>query len=149
MSWGSIAAALKTRLAAVSGVGKTHSFQRVFKGSSDQTEFQSAYCKDRLINVWMVTRTKRVSSPIPGESKRRVRHSVLILGLLKQDDARTSDATFEGVVDGVCVDLETGDRTLGGACVTHGQPEAAISLGKLSEQDVHLAQIAFDVEEVL
>jgi len=150
MSYQAIRDALATRLETVVGVGTVHTYERYLTEQAEVAAFQAAFSKNGVLNTWMIER-RAVSSrqSAAADAKRIRRHTLRLEGFYSLKDAAASKLTFQDLIDAVCDDLETGDRTLGGACLTHSLPsvdtiEETLFAGVLC----HRTEIQIIVEEV-
>lgn len=132
MSWSGIASALKARIQAVVTAGKTHAMLRYDDGGFERATFAALFQEatgEEIVNAWQVTRTGRTATRSPDNSAvTKLQHSVSIRGNLSFVDgggATNTEATFQALVDAICLDLDQGDRTLGGAAITHSIPQAS------------------------
>lgn len=150
MSWATIRDALVTRLEAVSGTGRVHSFLRYLKEGPDQRPFTDAYVVRGRLNYWAVTRTARRSVKTVGDdSYYRRHHDVEVNVFVALSDSDESEHVFQDLLDTVANNLETGDHTLGGVCLTHTPPEVRqIGHAMISDILCHSALLFLTVEEV-
>jgi len=153
MAWSSIVSALATRIDAVTGVNGVYQYLRWSKDAAGTDGWRTLFVTSGVMQTWMLTRTRQTSSICEDDDNRyRVRHDVEVQAFYALDDSAATETTFNGLVSAVCADLRTGDRTLGGACVTLTEPQAEVRHGMFGQgQGVlsHVATIRFTVEEVL
>lgn len=150
MSWSGIRSALKSRLEAVSGIGKVHAYTRYIKDGCEYAAFQDVYVSGGVLNYWGITRTaRRTEKTADNDTSYRRIHDVEITVYYAVADGSASENTFQDLLETVCNNLETGDHTLGGACLTHSPPEAR-QIGHVMLADVlcHSAIVALQIEEV-
>lgn len=120
MSWATARAALKTRLEAITGIGMVHSYRRYTRGNETSPEFRELFYKGSRLHAWQFSRTLRRAEPSGSDDSRRVvQHEVEVEAFYAMSDADESEHALQDLVDTVATDLETGDRTLGGAVLTH------------------------------
>jgi hypothetical protein len=153
MAWSAIVSALATRVDAVAGVNNVYQHQRWIKDAAGTDAWRAMFVSGGVMQVWMLSRTRHTSAVCADDDNRyRARHEVEIQAFYAVDDSAATEATFNGLVSAVCANLRTGDRTLGGSCVTHTEPQAEMRYGMFGQgQGVlsHQATIQFTVEEVL
>ena len=152
MSWNLIAAALAARVlnAAGAGVANSWPYLRFSKTPPNSAAWEAIFCDgSKRINCWQVTRDKRTSEPLKGENSWYIIHQVKLIGMLGLWDPAATDIVFEPMVEAICEDLRTGDRTLGGKCQSYAEPIATTGLGTMNElvDKFHLAQIQFEIVE--
>lgn len=155
MAWSSIVGALATRIDAVSGISNVYQRQVWTRAAAGTDAFTSLFCTGGVLQTWMITRTQTSSEACQDDDNRyRLRHAVEITGFYALDDTEggagtPSETTFQGIVSAVESDLRTGDRTLGGACVTHTLPTADVLHVTFQGATCHLATFRFTVEEIV
>lgn len=151
MSYSGIRSALATRIAAVSGgPGVVHSRIRWSNENPDSSAFQTLFVSGGRINFAQITRKGRKVIRSVEDSRRRVQHEIEIVFVYGMEDADTTETLFQDMLEAVALNLETGDHTLGGACITHTEPEIS-DIGHEVRSDVlcHAATMRITVEEVL
>lgn len=156
MSWPAIRAALATRIAAVTDVENVQQYLRYHKaGFSDATLraqlFVDAGGGKENINCWQITRRSysQEQAQACDDTVRRL-HSVEIQGFLGFSDADTSEHVMNGLLDAICDDLNNGDRSLGGAALTHGLPQIPfIGTGDYMGLGCNIARITLTIEELV
>jgi UDP-N-acetylglucosamine 2-epimerase len=150
MSWSSIRSALKARLEGISGVGAVHTYLRYCKDAGDSTAFAAIYVSGGQLNYWAISRTaRRTAKSVDNDSSYRRQHDVEVSAFYAHRDADASENTFQDLLETVCNNLETGDHTLGSACLTHTPPEVRqIGHAMLGDVFCHFAVLALSIEEV-
>lgn len=148
MTWAIVVAALKTRLEAVSGIGKVHSSLRYTKEPPDSSTFGTLFASSGRLNVWQITRKAVTASQVPTDSRERIEYDVLInFAVAVQDN--TSEALMQAKIDEVITSLRNGDRTLGSQCHTHSIPQApTIAHDAFYGLLCHMAELEFKVEAI-
>lgn len=129
MSWSTISTALQARLADIAGVGKAHGKIRYDAEGFEREQAEELFFHEGSVNVWQVTRTDRSARRNPDDSRiTTVQHTVSIRGNLSLVDPGTGLANteddFQAIIDAIALDFDQGDRTLGGAAITHSIPQA-------------------------
>lgn len=155
MSYKAIRDAIATRLAAISNVGVVHKYIRLSRELPTEQSYSSLFTESGRVNVWMITRTGVADRQLPDADNRvSRRHTIQINVFWALDDTGTDDSTsehaFQDAIDAVLNDFRTGDRTLGGAAITHSLPEVpTIDMVTFLSTLCHHAEIRLQVEEVL
>ncbi|MCE7873322.1 hypothetical protein DYH09_23505 [bacterium CPR1] len=150
MSYDAIRDALKTRLEAVDDIGVVHSYQRWTAEAPNLPGFNTLFKSDGRLNTWMISRVGELSRKAPGDDSRyAVRHTLQVLAFYAIDDSAASEEVFQDLVSDVLADLRAGDRTLGGACLTHSAPEATLDYADFCGVTCHRAEISLVVEEIV
>ena len=158
MSYAAINAALVTRLGAVSGIGKVQGYYRWCPDGTNAEKFVALFLDSASpahVNVWMVTRigTAKDKKLDDDDTSVRRRHNIVLQGYYSLTDATNSEAVFHAIVEAIMENLRTGDRTLGGACLTYELPEgAAIAWEDWPRSGAvlcHSGRVTFQVEEIL
>ncbi len=106
-----IRGAIKTKLLAVSGIGKVHDYERY---AANDKQFQDLY-KDTASNRikgWNLYREATSERDLYNGSVRRV-HTWRITGFMGIEDADATGKTFDDLVEVIATAFRT-DRTLGG-----------------------------------
>lgn len=151
MSWATIRTALKTRLESISSVGTVNEYEKFLTDNPESAAFLSAFVEGGKLNTWWIGRSRREASNLVGsDSKVSRQYSVSIFGVFVFSGDGSSATAFDAVVDAICDNLEAGDRTLGGACLSHSLPEAdSFRIAEYQEQViVHAVRIGFKIKEI-
>jgi hypothetical protein len=96
-----IIAAVTARVTAVASAKNVYSYAREAK---EQKKFQDLF-KDATagnIHTWMITRQGTVTRDDGVGTYRRI-HEIAIMGYMSVNDAANSEATFQGVIEDVCL----------------------------------------------
>ena len=96
-----IITAVTARLAAVTSAKNVYSYAREAK---EQAAFIALF-KDTTagnIHTWMVTRQATVTRDEGVGTYRRI-HEIVMMGYMSVNDAANSEATFQGVIEDVCL----------------------------------------------
>lgn len=153
MSWVAIATKLAARIQAVckdhATPARTHRFQRWSNDHVDNPDFQQLFVAAERLSAWQLTRIKRSCIRAAEDSRRRIQHEARADYWLAISDADESEMLAQAMLDAVCDDLETGDRTLGGVCLTHTEPEVTINAATVAGVLVHTGTLRLTIEEVL
>lgn len=155
MSWASIAAALQTRINAVCTAAPTkavvHPYLRWSSDGVEGDDYQAKFVtvQDRLATC-QITRTAVRYVRAAQDSRRRVQHDVKAELTLALEDADQTELLHQALIDLICEDLATGDRTLGGIAKTHQEPRVEnIQVARFGSVTSHSCELLFTVEEVL
>ena len=157
MSWAAIRGALVTRLGTITGIENVHGQIRYVDDNLEETIFKDLFVDtNNNVNTWMFSRTARAVEAVPDDStKAKVLHTVTMQGSLSLVDAGTGSAntedTFQGLIDALCDDLRTGDRTLGGVANTHSLPQASTIGHAMFYRSVlcHDTTVTLTIEEIV
>lgn len=158
MSYSAIRAALKARIQAALPQANVHHFQPYTREPPVSEPFRDLfadltsdpYPAPFLINTVIFTRINRKpTQQLDGNRVSVVHHFQVVFLYAHKEVAGTND-TFQDMFEGLCRDLETGDRTLGGVAHTHGLPDGqAIGESEFYGEFVHDGRFLLQVEEVL
>lgn len=151
MSWASIRAAIATRLSAIAQVGTVSQYEKGLTDSPETATFLAAFAEGGKLNTVWITRTGRSTRrPVADDSRVIRRHGVRLVAVYAFGSDGSSAQDFDALLDAVCDNLESGDKTLGGTAQTYSLPEAAsIRITDYADQiTVHAAEIRFEVDEV-
>ena len=153
MSWLTVRDALVTRFQSVLPTAKIHGRNRDTKEPPTSTTFKTMFqdtAAENKLHTLIFNRIKRTSEQNADGIRKRVVHELEIAYLLAFNDTTNSMQTFEGNVDAICRDLETGDDTLAGAAFTMGLPNCdAIGDSGFYGLHVHDARIKLQVVELV
>lgn len=120
MSYAAIRTALATRLQALNA-GRTQSYVRFSIKSVQDPEFQALFVAGGRVNVWQLTRTRFFDRQAPDRDNLVIRrHELELTFTMSLQDSAATENLHQDALDLVANNLATGDRTLGGACHTHG-----------------------------
>ncbi len=153
MSIAAITAAIKTRLGGVAGVGVVYEYEKFSNDSPMQPQFVADFSKDGVLNTWFIdVGSMRDRKTADDDSRYKRHHHVAIAGVLAFQGDGASAKAFRSRVEAVLTAFTKGDRTLGGAAITHQDPECdtiTIAGYQSNQEQVHSAIIQFDVEELI
>lgn len=111
MSLDTVRAAIKAKLAGVSGIGVVHDYERFAK---DQDAFRALYRDtDGRVRGWWFDRVGTREVDLDVATVRRI-HTWRITGYLSLDDAEATGRALQTLVESIAAAFRT-DRTLGGA----------------------------------
>jgi len=151
--WSAIRTALAARIAAASGT-QCHSRQEWTDGSPTSRDWRTLFGEDEgagtdTVHFWEITRMGRTATDHEESDDVIVtRFRVALAGYLSHDSEYLTEDDFQDIIDAISEDLETGDRTLGGVCNTHGLPSfGTIGYGELVDGVwCHVARADFEIE---
>jgi len=155
MAFSSIRSALATRLtSALTAYDTTvHEYARLNFEMTGTDEFANLYVDaSNRVNVVIIERMGFADMQVNEDSSVIRRHVVHLNFCFSHSDTNASENTFNTLLETAEADLQTGDRTLGGSCLTYSLPEINnIDFGKLGKrQDAyHVASIKINIDEVL
>lgn len=151
MSWTAIAEALQSRLSLLFPTARVHTRILNVKQSPEEKEWCAAYVdqSDGTVNCWQITRTGRKTVTSDSSNAVRLQHEIELHHHRSVVDCQESELIFHGEVDAVLADLQTGDRTIGGACISLSNPSSeGIGHAMLAEAALcHYAVIKITAEE--
>lgn len=153
MSYQSIRTALKTRLEAITEIGYVYDRYKFTLAATQSETYKSLFVDDdNRVNFVIISRD-RGGDEQPDEDNLRIRrHTMKIMYYYSLAENDSTEHTFHDNVDLILADLESGDRTLGGACYTISLPQAlldeAAAIGKRADS-VHVANITLLVDEIV
>lgn len=147
--------ALKTRIEAVSGIGKVHTYLRWSLEPTGSDNFNTIFADiTGMVNVWIITREKFEDDHANEDNKIIRRHHLTVYayhGHLDTDSVK-AELVFQDLLEAVEANLRTGDRTLSASCLTYSLPEFTkigyASLGNRKDAYV-CCEIKLLVDEVL
>ncbi len=100
-----IIAAVTARVRAVASAKNVYSYAREVREQKDFVAlFQDPGAKK--LHTWMITRAGTASKDDGTTARRRI-HEIAIFGYMSVDDANNSEATFNGVIEDVCLAFDS------------------------------------------
>lgn len=121
MSEATIRAAIKAKLAAVSGIGVVHDYERWSRSWTRFLDLMRPSSSSRDVNGWMISRKQspeRVATPGSALGSGRTHDRTYffeISGIYQLDDDNGSEITFQALIEAICTAFRA-DLTLGGVC---------------------------------
>lgn len=151
MSWSAIAEALQSRLNLLFPSARAHTRILNVKQSPEEKEWCAAYVdqSDGTVNCWQITRIGRKTVTSDSSTAVRLQHEIELHHHRSVVDCQESELIFHGEIDSVLADLQAGDRTLGGSCISLSTPSSeGIGHAMLAEAAMcHYAVIKVTAEE--
>lgn len=125
MSWEAVRGALATRVRAVEGVERLfETDQYVINGLESDALLQKLGEQTDSgwrIHFWIFRRSAATPAIVPDDGRvRKWTHTVQIVGTRVMEGGNESESEWQAIGEAVAANLNSGDRTLGGACITHG-----------------------------
>lgn len=150
MAYSNVRAALSARLSAISGVENVQPYHRLVSTGVDDPSFRSLFVNgSNDLHAWRFTRTS-VAQTLCSDHDDTVKrtHSIEIECYRGIVDDSATENTFQDLLDTVLTNLNDGDRTLGGVCITHSLPQVErVVAGSFYNVLCHIAVITLQVEE--
>lgn len=147
--------AFKSRFSTIVELGTVHAFLR-WTIQPNSSEPFGAMFKDQFgrVNTLIMTRTKYEDAQAFEDNKVLRRHTMdFYLYLSHLDDGTTtSELDYQNLIEIIETDLRTGDRTLGGKCLTYSLPDVnKIGHGSFGNRkdSYHTCTFKIEVDEVL
>jgi len=153
MSWGTIAAALQARIAAIQTDSQVHAVVKHLKEDEETPDFKALFANKEAtdINFWMISRVSDEEKKSESDANRWLNHHTAeilhVRGLHGHGDSETP---FQADLDAIIADFRTGDRTLGNIAEFFTDIHfPRIDLVKFSKATCHMAHGILTVEEVI
>lgn len=153
MSYANIRAAVVARLQTVPGIGVVREYEKWTVDNPMDDRYVADFARSGVLNAWWVDRVSVSDRVAPDRDGRRIRrHSLYVTGVYAFQADGSSGPVFQDLLDAIAEAFRAGDRTLGGACHTHGEVDInqiRIAGFQSQMQQAHVAHVTFTVEEVI
>lgn len=153
MSYSAITTALAARIDAISGCDRVYRHEQYAVDGMTDAQFMTLFGElvgsQWRIHFWTLAQTSVAHAPCLDNSAVTKRtHTIEIRGYRVMESSLSSEITFHTLCESVMSNLVAGDRTFGGACQTHDDPQLS-RFGNIdfTKFKVHEAIITLRVEE--